>query len=77
MTKQQKQTFQRVVESWAKVFVAAVITAYMSGVVDWKTLVNAGLVAVLPVIFNWVNPKYEGYGRGQKAKTSKARVTRS
>jgi hypothetical protein len=54
-----------------------VITAYMSGVVDWKTLVNAGLVAVLPVIFNWVNPKYEGYGRGQKAKTSKARVTRS
>ena len=76
MTKKQKQTLQRVVESWAKVFVAAVITAYMGGVADWLTLLNAGLVALLPVILNWVNPNYKGYGRGQKTQSGKTRVSR-
>ena len=77
MTKRDKQTVRRMLESWAKVFVAAVITAYLSGVADWLTLLNAGLVAVLPVILNWVNPHYKGYGRGQASQSGKKRVARS
>lgn len=68
MTKKQKQTLQRVVESWAKVFVAAVITAYLSGVTEPRMLLNAGAVAVLPVVLNWLNPRYQGYGKRSTSK---------
>jgi uncharacterized MAPEG superfamily protein len=72
MTKRDKQTVQRMLESWAKVFVAAILTAYMSGVTSPLMLVNAGLIAVLPVIVNWLNPKYKGYGRLPKSKVRKS-----
>ena len=51
------------VKSWAKVFVAASIASYMAGGRDWQDLLNAGLVAVLPLIYTWLDPNDIRFGR--------------
>lgn len=58
-----------VLASWVKVFLAAVLTAWLAGLtsggaIDWRALLIAGAVAVLPVIINWLNPNDNRYGRG-------------
>lgn len=59
--------------SWVGSFVAAAITALLAILVtaksipaDWSTwqaIIIAGLVAVLPVIRNYLDPSYVGYGK--------------
>ena len=61
-------------KSWANVFVAAVITALLTVLVDtgslaldWKSIeavLIAGLVAVLPVIKNYFDKNDPRYGKG-------------
>jgi hypothetical protein len=51
------------VKSWAKVFAAAVIAAYSAGSRDWTVLVNAGVAALIPVVYSWLDPKDSRYGR--------------
>lgn len=60
--------------SWLRVFLAAFITATLADIVDgglnsvdWETVLIAGLVAVGPVIINWLNPSDPRYGRGYAA----------
>jgi hypothetical protein len=58
--------------SWFKVFVSAILSAWVvdltgAAVVDfsnWETWVVTGLVAVLPVIVNWLNTADPRYGKG-------------
>ena len=42
---------QVMLKSWAKVFAAAAIAAYTAGNHDWKIVLNAGVAALLPVIY--------------------------
>jgi hypothetical protein len=65
---------KNMIRSWANVFVAAVITAWLTLLVstqslslDWgaaEAILIAGLVAVLPVIRNYLNPEDHRYGKG-------------
>ena len=50
-------------KSWAKVFAAAVIATYSAGSRDWTVLVNAGVAALLPVVYSWLDPKDGRFGR--------------
>lgn len=60
--------------SWVKIFLAAVISSFLSLVVAgdtilldvqaWEAILISGLVSVLPVIINWLNPNDTRYGRG-------------
>ena len=58
-----------VLASWGKVFTAAVLTYVLTGLaagtaLDWRAVLVAGLVAVLPVIINWLSPNDPRYGNG-------------
>ena len=55
--------YQAILKSWAKVFAAAVIAAYTAGSRDWTVVLNAGVAALLPVIYTWLDPKDSRYGR--------------
>ena len=54
---------QAIFKSWAKVFAAAVLAAYSAGSRDWTMLLNAGVAALLPVVYSWLDPKDSRYGR--------------
>lgn len=54
---------QAILKSWAKVFAAAVIAAYTAGSRDWTVVLNAGVAALLPVVYTWLDPKDSRYGR--------------
>lgn len=54
---------QTMVKSWSKVFAAAVLAAYSAGSRDWTMLLNAGVAALLPVVYSWLDPKDSRYGR--------------
>lgn len=55
--------YQAILKSWAKVFAAAVLAAYSAGSRDWTMLLNAGVAALLPVVYSWLDPKDSRYGR--------------
>ena len=65
-----------VVKSWAKVFLASVLTAFFTiitttkelptSVEAWQGILIAGLLSVIPVIINWLNPNDTRYGRGSE-----------
>lgn len=50
--------------SWARSFLAAVLTLWLAGVTDWRELAAAGLAAVVPPLLRWLNPKDQAFGRG-------------
>jgi len=52
--------------SWGRVFLAAVLAQLVAGVSDWSIALNAGAVAVLPVIIRYLDPQDKVYGRGLK-----------
>jgi len=57
MKKTTKKTLKDMGASWLRSFAAAAIACYMGGITDWKVIVNAGLAAVLPVAYRYLNPK--------------------
>ena len=52
--------------SWARSFMAAALALYMAGEQDPKTLMLAGVAAVVPVILRWLNPKDHSFGLSGK-----------
>lgn len=60
------------VGSWARVFLVAVITAFLAMQTppwdvtgdQWLAVLWAGILSVLPVVLNWLNPNDPRYGRG-------------
>jgi len=53
-------------KSWAKVFGAGVVALLMAGERDPKALLAAGVAAVLPVVYNYLDPKDKRYGKVAK-----------
>ena len=51
-------------KSWAKVFAAAVLALFMNGERDPKALIMAGVAAVVPVVYSWLDPSDNRWGRG-------------
>lgn len=49
--------------TWLKTFVAAALATYMAVGLDLEAILNAALAATIPSIINWLNPKYERYGK--------------
>jgi hypothetical protein len=48
--------------SWGRSFLAAVLTLYMAGVNDPKTLLMAGVAAIAPVVLRYLNPNDKSFG---------------
>jgi hypothetical protein len=48
--------------SWGRSFLAAVLTLYMAGVSDPKTLLMAGVAAIAPVVLRYLNPNDKNFG---------------
>jgi hypothetical protein len=56
---------QQLVKSWVKVFVAGSIACYLAGVRDPWMLLDAGVAALLPVVYSWIDPADKRFGRGK------------
>lgn len=56
------EQFKAMAASWARSFFAAILTLYMAGETDPKTLGMAGIAAVAPVALRWLNPSDNGFG---------------
>lgn len=67
---------QAILKSWAKVFAAAVIAAYTAGSREWTVILNAGVAALLPVVYTWLDPKDSRYGRRIVVKKKAVKVVR-
>lgn len=59
-------------KSWAKVFGSGVVALAIAGERDPKALLAAGAAAVLPVVYNYLDPKDSRYGRVLKVSKKKA-----
>ena len=59
-------------KSWAKVFGSGVVALAIAGERDPKALLAAGAAAVLPVVYNYLDPKDSRYGRVIKVRKKKA-----
>lgn len=57
------------IASYARVFVAAVLTLYLAGETSPKNLLAAGVAAVIPPLLRWLNPNDQAYGRGSQKET--------
>lgn len=60
-----KQQATALLQSWAKVAVAGSLACYLAGSRDWTVILDAGVAAVLPVIYNWFDPNDKRYGRSK------------
>jgi Na+-transporting NADH:ubiquinone oxidoreductase subunit NqrB len=64
----------RAVQSYVKVFAAVVLGFFLAdgadvfavSVSDLRTWLAAGIAAVVPLLINVLNPKYDRYGIGAK-----------
>lgn len=63
MTKRNKKQLEALLKSWAKVFAAATIACYLAGNREWTVLLDAGVAALLPVIYTWLDPTDKRFGR--------------
>ena len=71
MVKPTKKTvFLRKLETFLKAYATTIISLYLAnnhlfdgGWVTWRAVLISALTSNLPIIYNWLNPKYEGYGK--------------
>lgn len=56
--------YRPVVASYARAFLAAILTLALAGERDPKALVAAGIAAIAPPLLRWLNPNDPGMGRG-------------
>jgi hypothetical protein len=57
---------KQIAASWARSFLAAMITVYIAGVTDPKALVYAFLSAFIAPIWKALDPKAKEFGIGSK-----------
>ena len=57
-----------ILKSWLKVFGAGVVALAISGERDPKALLAAGVAALLPVVYSYLDPKDNRFGRVVKVK---------
>lgn len=51
------------IKSWLKVFVAGSVACYLAGVRDPWMLLDAGMAAVLPIVYTWLDPSDKRFGK--------------
>lgn len=51
------------IKSWMKTFVAAAIAGYVAGIRDPFALLDAGVCAILPVIYSWFDTTDPRFGK--------------
>lgn len=71
-----KREHVEMLKSWAKVFGAGVVALAIAGERDPKALLAAGVAAVLPVVYNYLDPKDKRYGRKPVKKAAKKAVAK-
>lgn len=63
----------KMVQSWLKVFVSTILSMYLADLVSGAgafdmtnayVYLSAGIVSVLPLVINYLNPSYTRYGKG-------------
>jgi hypothetical protein len=57
-----KVEMRELVKSWVKVFAAGTMACYMAGVRDQWMLLDAGVAALLPVVYTWLDPSDKRFG---------------
>lgn len=50
--------------SWARSFIAAALTSIAAGANDPRDIARAGLIAIIPPVLRWLNPRDQAFGRG-------------
>lgn len=68
---------KQILKSWVKVFAAAVVALYLAGVRDPWLLLDAGVAAVLPVIYSWLDPSDTRFGKKPAKKVAKKAVKKA
>jgi hypothetical protein len=58
------KTTQRVLASYARSFLAAVVALYLAGNTNPRDLIAAGVAAIAPPLLRWLNPSDTSFGRG-------------
>jgi hypothetical protein len=56
--------YRPVLASYARAFLAAVLTLALAGERDPRALIAAGVAAIAPPLLRWLNPNDPGMGRG-------------
>ena len=54
---------KEMLKSWAKVFLSSAFALYAAGSTNILDVVNAGLIAVLPLVWTWLDPNDPRFGR--------------
>lgn len=62
-TKRTKKQAEALIKSWVKVAVAGSLACYLAGSRDWTVILDAGVAAVLPVIYTWFDKSDKRFGR--------------
>lgn len=57
MKKHTKKVILQLGGSWFRGFAAACLACYMGGITEPKVILNAGLAAILPTVYRYLNPK--------------------
>ncbi len=67
------EVFLRKLETFLKGYLSTILALYMAdptlfngGWETWKAIFISALTSNIPIIYNWLNPKYTGYGRKAK-----------
>lgn len=63
-----------IIASWGRSFLAACLAQFIAlggGAFNfdtdgWKSIISAGLAAVVPVIIRWLNPEDKSFGAGAR-----------
>jgi hypothetical protein len=54
------------ITSYVRCFISGVLTLYMAGETSPRSLLAAGVGAVIPPLLRWLNPNDKAYGRGSQ-----------
>lgn len=57
---------KEMLKSWAKVFLSSAFALYAAGSTNILDILNAGLIAVLPLVWTWLDPNDTRFGRVKK-----------
>ncbi len=55
---------KRIVASYGRSFLAAVLTLWLAGEDRPRALIAAGIAAIAPPLLRWLNPSDPAFGRG-------------
>lgn len=59
-------TQKAIIASYARVVIAAMAAVVATGNFDLEDLAKAAVIAILPPLLRWANPKDKAFGRGSE-----------